>query len=156
MKFINAYSIALMVGISIVGCSKSETTPPPAVVPAPATQTKAQPAPARVTVSQISLGNAIDADKRVTTPGSSFSKNDTIYASVETQGAGKSTLKAKWTYHKGEMVAPVKENTMDISAVGPAVNEFHISMPAGLPSGKYQVEIFADNNSAGVSDFTIN
>lgn len=154
MKVSHLFSLALLVAISTAGCGKKETPPPAASVPA--VQTAPQTAPIGVTVSQIKLGNAIGADKRVTTPGSSFNKNDTIYASVETQGAGKLTLKAKWTYHKGEMVAPVKENTMDISAVGPAVNEFHISMPAGLPSGKYQVEIFADNKSVGVSDFTIN
>ena len=38
---------------------------------------------------------------------------------------------------------------------GAAVNEFHISMPAGLPPGKYQVGIFADNKSAGASEFTV-
>jgi hypothetical protein len=36
------------------------------------------------------------------------------------------------------------------------VNEFHISMPTGLPPGNYQVEIFAGNTSAGVNKFTVN
>ncbi|MDH5511691.1 MAG: hypothetical protein OEY27_00610 [Gammaproteobacteria bacterium] len=153
MKAIHAFSLVLLLSVIATGCGKKES-PPAAAVPAPVTQPA--PAPAGVTVSNISLGNAIGADKRVVASTSSFSKNDTVYASVETTGSGKATLMAKWTYHKGDMTAPVKENVMDIAADGPAVNEFHISMPTGLPPGNYQVEIFADNKSAGVSKFTVN
>src|SRR5688572_2813950 len=71
------------------------TSPPPvAAPPAPAPV----PAPS-ARVSSIDLGTAIGADRRVTSPTSSFATSDTIYASVLTEGqpAG-STLSARWTY----------------------------------------------------------
>ncbi|MGE5242197.1 MAG: hypothetical protein ACM3NI_11175 [Bacteroidota bacterium] len=152
MKAFYASALALLLALTVVACGKKET-PPPAAPPAP--QSMQPAAPAEVSVSAINLGNAIGADKRVATPSSSFAKTDTIYAAVETQGSGNMVLKAVWTYHKGDKVAVVNENSMTITASGPAVNEFHVSMPSGWPPGDYQVEIFANDKSAGASKFTV-
>jgi predicted small lipoprotein YifL len=154
MRVFYTTSLALMLVLSIAACGKKET-PPPAAQPVaqPAAQAVAQPVVLGVTA--VNLGNAIGNDKRVTAPSTSFAKNDTIYAAVETQGSGNMTLKAKWTYHKGDKAVTVNENSQTISASGPAVNEFHVSMPTGWPAGDYQVEIFANDKSAGVSKFTV-
>lgn len=152
MKAFYTAALTLLLALTIVACGKKETPPPAAP---PATPAMQPAAPAEVSVSAINLGNAIGADKRVTTPSSSFAKTDTIYAAVETQGSGNMVLKAVWTYHKGDKVAVVNENSMTITASGPAVNEFHVSMPSGWPPGDYQVEIFANDKSAGVSKFTV-
>ena len=138
MRAFYATSLALMLVLSIAACGKKETPPP-------AAQPVAQPvAQAEVVlgVTAVNLGNAIGADKRVTAPSTGFAKNDTIYATVETQGSGNMTLKAKWTYRKGDNIAVVNENNQTVAASGPAVNEFHVSMPSGWPAGDYQVEIF--------------
>jgi hypothetical protein len=152
MKAFRTSSLALLLALTVVACGKKEA-PAPAVPPA--TQATQPTAPAEVSVSAVNLGNAIGADKRVTAPGSSFAKTDTIYAVVETQGSGNMTLKARWTFHKGDNVATVNETSQTIAANGPAVNEFHVSMPGGWPAGDYQVEIFANDKSAGASKFTI-
>lgn len=101
------------------------------------------------------MGKAIGADKKVTAATDTFAKGDTIYASVETAGSGAATLKAKWTYHKGDKAADVSESTEKINATGPAVTAFHVVKPSGWPTGDYQVEIFLGDKSAGVKKFTV-
>lgn len=120
-----------------VACKKSEApaTPPPATAPVTT-------APAPLTVSAVTLGNAVGADKRVTTASDSFSPRDTIYASVETTGAGRAQLRALWTFVRGAQTSKVDETTIELDAVAPAVTEFHVSKPGGWPKGDYRVEIF--------------
>lgn len=143
--------------IGLTACQKQEAPPPPPPPPAaeaPKVEAPA-PAPAAISVDSISLGSALNADKRVQQPTDSFAKTDTIYAVVETKGAGQATLKAKWTYHKADQTAVVNESTQTIDATAPAVSEFHISKPDGWPAGDYQVEIFLGDASAGTKKFTV-
>jgi hypothetical protein len=78
----------------------------------------------------------------VSAPAESFRPGDTIYASVETMGAGQASLRALWTFIRGEKTAKVDETTIQIDAAAPAVHEFHVSKPSGWPRGDYKVEIF--------------
>lgn len=133
-------ALAVLFAAALFACGKKE---------APAT------APAAVSVTAVTLGNAIGADKRVSAPSDSFAKNDTIYAAVETAGSGNATLRAKWTYHKGDKTAVVNENSQTLVATGPAVTEFHISKPDGWPAGDYQVEVFLNDASAGARKFAV-
>jgi hypothetical protein len=132
-----AIGLAVVLGLTVSACSKK-----PAV-------------PAAVSVKAVTVGKAIGADKRVTAPASSFAKSDTIYASVETDGTGTASLKAKWTFHKGDKVALVNENAQTVVATGPAVTEFHISKPDGWPAGDYQIEVFLNDASARTQKFTV-
>jgi len=138
-----ATGLAVLLALTMSACSKKPA--PPAT---PAT-------PAVVTVKAVTVGKAIGADKRVTAPASSFARTDTIYAAVETDGSGTATLKAKWTYHKGDKVAVVNENSQTLAATGPAVTEFHISKPDGWPTGDYQVEVLLNDASAGAQKFAV-
>jgi hypothetical protein len=104
--------------------------------------------PAPVSVGGVTLGKAIGADKRVSTPQETFAPKDTIYASVETAGSGHAKLRALWTFVRGEKTAKVNDTVLEIDASGPAVNEFHVSKPSGWPKGAYKVEIFLDDASA--------
>lgn len=160
MKLRYAILLASLLAVTVSACGKKEAPPPAAPAPAPApTAAPAQPVPppqpAAVAVTNVNLGNAIGADKRVAAAIESFAKNDTIYAAVETQGSGTTTLKAKWTYHKGDKVALVNESSQTINATGPAVSEFHISKPDGWPVGDYQVEIIQDDKAFGTKKFTV-
>ncbi len=137
--------------LTLGGCGKKSEAPPTASTPAPA----ATAAPAGVTVSAITLGNALGANKKVTSPADSFGTKDTIYASVDTSGAGTAALKAKWTYLKGGKEALVKEDTQTIAPSGPATSEFHVSKPDGWPTGDYRVEVFVADNPAGTKNFTV-
>ena len=149
------YILATALMLGLAGCKKEAPPPPPAPA-APAPKVEAPPpAPAPVAVASITLGKAIGADKKVSAASDTFGKADTIYASVDTTGEGTATLKAKWTYHKGDKAADVSESTDTVNAKGPATTEFHVSKPSGWPVGDYQVEIMLGDKSAGVKKFTV-
>jgi len=130
-----------------VACKKKEAPAPPAEAAAPA------PAPPAFAVQSVDVGKAIDADKRIAAPTTTFGRRDTIYVSVVTEGAAPSkTVAAKWTFQDGQTV---KEQTESIAPTGPAATEFHISKPKPWPVGKYKVEITVDGTPAGSKDFEI-
>jgi predicted small lipoprotein YifL len=152
ITLVHIFASALL-ALSLAGCGKKEQpapVPPPA--PAPVVQDSIN---VPVSVKAVTLGNAIGETKQVAAPLNSFGAKDTIYAVVETIGAGKAALKAVWTYHKGDKTAPVNETTQEIDAAGPANNEFHISKPDGWPVGDYQVEVFLNGTSAGMQKFSV-
>jgi hypothetical protein len=146
-RFMWAVGLGLVV-IGVPACKKKEAPAPPAEAAAPA------PAPAPAfAVQVIEIGKGIGPDKRVTAPGTSFGRRDTIYVSVATEGAAPSkTISAKWTYQDGQVV---KEQSESIAPTGPAATEFHISKPKPWPVGKYKVEIAVDGAPAGSKDFEV-
>ena len=106
-----------------------------------------------VRVSQIDMGRSLTADKTINDKTDSFRPNDTIYASVATEGTAPSTtMKARWTYQDGQVV---NESTQTIAPTGAARTEFHISKPDGWPTGKYKLEVFLNGTSASTKDFEI-
>jgi ABC-type oligopeptide transport system substrate-binding subunit len=106
-----------------------------------------------VRVSQVNIGRSLNASKAIGDATDSFKPNDTIYASVATEGtAATAALKARWTYQDGQVV---NESTQTIAPTGPATTEFHISKPDGWPAGKYKVEVFLDGSSAAARDFSV-
>ena len=109
---------------------------------------------AGVRVSQIDVGRSLAADKTVNANTNSFKPNDTIYASIATEGtaAAPATLKARWTYQDGQVV---DESTQMIAPTGNARTEFHISKPDGWPAGKYKLEVFLNGSSAGTKDVEV-
>ena len=137
MKRIAASLILPLILGGAMACKKSEPPPPP---PPPTTTTTTLPAP--VSVTGVTLGNAIGADKRVGAPMEAFGAKDTIYASVETAGVGHAKLRALWSFVKGEKTAKVDETVIEFDSAAPAVNEFHVSKPSGWPKGDYRIEIF--------------
>ena len=103
LRIVGLFCVA--VPIAFTACKRAETPPPPpppAAAPAPT----AAPAQAPFRVSSVAVGNALDADKRVTSPSATFAPGDTIYASVATVGvAPEVTLAARWTYgDEGQLV----------------------------------------------------
>jgi multidrug efflux pump subunit AcrA (membrane-fusion protein) len=141
--------------VVLAACGKKEPPPPPPPPPpAPVVQAPPPP-PAGVTLAAVTLGKAVGADKKVSAATETFAKGDTIHASVDTTGAGKATLAAKWTFHKDGKSAPVKEDSATVDATGPATTEFHISKPDGWPAGEYQVEISVDGKPVATKTFKV-
>ena len=154
-------ALGLAAVLTIAACNKSpENAPPPATTtppPAPATVSTPPPAatPAQqgVSVTSVDLGTAVGADQKVTSPTTTFSPKDTIYAAVSTTGAAaNATLGAKWTYQDGQTV---NDSSQTIAPTGPAVTTFHISKPDGWPAGNYKVEISLDGNMVSSKDFSV-
>jgi hypothetical protein len=146
-----AVAIGLCVALAAFGaaCSKKPAEAP-APLPAPA------PAPAPVStvqVTDVQLGTAVGADRRVSAPTNAFRPTDTIYASVVTTGSAPSaTLTARFTYQDGQLV---NESSQTIAPTGSDATEFHISKPDGWPAGQYRVEVLLDGRSVSTKDFQV-
>jgi hypothetical protein len=166
----NALALALLAGLALAGCKKHDVNPtegataPAATVaaPAPATMPPAAstvggpmasttPPATSLVISSVDLGNAVGADNKVTKPGTSFAKADTIHASVATDGSKASTVTARWTFQDGQVV-----HTEDKSVpAGPQVTDFSISKPDGWPAGDYKLEVLVDGNVAQTKNFSV-
>jgi hypothetical protein len=158
----SALLVALLGTIAIIGCKKKEeaapvaTTPPPATTPAPAPA----PAPAATAmVTSVDLGNAVDASgKKVTTPATTFSPKDTIYASIGTNTSDPAAsvpgkVSVKWTHVDSNQT--VNEESRDLNLTGADNTEFHIAKPDGWPKGKYKVEVSLDGNVVQTREFEV-
>lgn len=142
-----AIAAVLMVG-ALAACSKENRNEAAGDV----TPGAAAPAAPTVAVADFDLGRAV-SNARVTDKTDDFRATDTIYASVRTTGtSASSTVMARWTFEDGQVV---QESSQAIAPTGEAFTEFHISKPGGLPKGKYKVEVFLDNKSAGTKDFEV-
>ena len=150
-----ALAVASVVALAACGKKEPPAPPPPAPAPAPVPAPAPAPAPVGVSLSSVTLGKAVGADKKVTAATEMFAKADTIYASIDTTGTGSATLVAKWTFSKDGKTVSVKEDTSTINATGPSTTEFHISKPDGWPVGTYQVEIVVDGKSAATKSFKV-
>jgi hypothetical protein len=130
---------------ALSGCRAEEVAPSPAATSSPTLRSD-------VSVTEISLGRAVGADRRVAQPRDVFAPNDTVYASVVTEGSGRrGRLAARWTQN----AHVVAESSLDIAPDATTVSEFHISKPNGLARGGYEVEIFLDGASAGKRSFSV-
>jgi hypothetical protein len=106
-----------------------------------------------VRVTEVTLGRAIGGDKAITDRTENFRPTDTIYASVATDGsAPTATLRVKWTFEDSQTV---NESTRTIAPQNRERTEFHISKPDGWPAGKYKVEVFLNDQSAGLKTFDV-
>ena len=143
-----ALTAAALAFLTLTACAKDETKEAAGDV----TPGAAAPAAATVAVADIELGRGL-ANARVTDKTDDFRTTDTVYTSVRTTGTSTSSnLMARWTFEDGQVV---DESTQAIAPTGEAWTEFHISKPGGLPKGKYKVEVFLDNKSAGTKEFEV-
>ena len=131
-----------------LGCSKAEAPPSPSPY-APAPTLAAAP----LKVTDVDVGRAMDADKRISDKTDTFKPTDTIYVSIATEGTSPgAVLAAHWTYKDGVLV---KHDETTIAPTGKAQTEFHIAKPGGWPAGDYKVEVMLDGASAGSKSFKV-
>ena len=148
MAAVTAAFLALSMGAN--ACAKKEAPAPPAEQTPP-------PPPAPLAVASVDLGKAVGPDKKVTGVVATFGVHDTIYASVNTTGAGENApIGAKWSFVKKDgSLAAVNESSQMISASGPSATEFHILKATPWPKGKYKVEITLNGAVAGSQEFEV-
>jgi len=97
--------------------------------------------PLRVTTIQ--TGRSLNSDKSVGNHTTRFKPDDTMFASVLTDGPGAGTIGASWRF-AGRVVS---EETKEVSYRDHAATEFHIQNSSGFPPGDYSVEILVDGES---------
>ena len=106
-----------------------------------------------VSVSEVKLGRAVDADMRVTDEEDDFAPTDRIHVAVTTSGrAPNATLTARWMFEDGQVV---DESTQTIAPTGPSTTEFHISQAGGLPVGDFRVVILLNGVEAETKEFSV-
>lgn len=152
--------LAVLVGsVALVGCKKNAE---PAAMPPLASETAPMPQATAgmptATVRGIDLGNAVDADMRVTAPMTSFAPTDTIHASVSTDTSDPAasvagTLGAKWTHIDSNQI--VHEESKDMVLAGNGVTDFQITRPDPWPTGRYKVEIMMDGAVVQTREFEV-
>jgi hypothetical protein len=142
----NAILALLLAGsLTSLGCNREE----PAAEQADETEVAVEE-PA-LDVTNVALGRSIGADRKVIDEIGNFAPGDTIYASVETEGAGSGTLAARWTFEDGQVV---DESSHPIGG-GAQVSEFHVSKPDGWPAGHYEVVILLNGQEADRKGFDV-
>ncbi len=97
--------------------------------------------PLRVTTIQ--TGRSLNSDKSVGNHTTRFRPDDTMFASVLTDGPGSGTIGVRWRY-AGRLVS---EETKSVSYRDHAATEFHIQNSSGFPEGEYTVEVLVDGQS---------
>jgi hypothetical protein len=136
----------LALTLTASGCSKKDNT-------ATVETSSGAAASTPVSVTDVKVGRALGADKRLTDETDKFRPADVIYAVVETQGtAPNAVLQAHWTYQDGQVV---DETSRNIAAAGGDVTEFHVSKPSGWPKGKYTVQILLNGAPVKSKDFEV-
>ena len=105
--------------------------------------------PLRVTTIQ--TGKSLNSDKSVGNHTTQFKPDDTMFASVLTDGPGSGTIGVRWKY-SGRLVS---EETKSVSYRDHAATEFHIQNSSGFPPGNYSVEVFLDGQSVGKRDYRV-
>ena len=142
-----AVALCLTVAAFTGACQKSGTQT------SSTSGTEASPSTQGVQVARVELGTSLANDNTVANKTDSFLPNQTIYASVVTNGSAPSAeLKTRFTYQDGQVV---DESTRTIAPSGQAVTEFHVSKPDGFPVGKYKVEVFVNGTSAATKEFEV-
>jgi hypothetical protein len=148
-----ALALCILVVAAVTGCKKEPPPPPPpppVVQPAP----PPPPPPPPFKVTTLDLGKSVGIDKKVAAPTTSFGPKDVIYLSVVSEGvAPQVVLKTRWTF--GPKGILVTESAETIASLGPRATEFHIAKASGWPAGKYKVELFIDDKSAGIKEFEV-
>jgi hypothetical protein len=102
-------------------------------------------------VKTIQTGRTLNSDNSVGIHTMRFRPDNTIYVAVLTDGPGKGTLTAKWTY-AGRTVS---EDIKRVSYRDSAATEFHITNSSGFPPGDYAVEILLDGKSVEMRNLRV-
>ena len=103
-------------------------------------------------VTTIQLGRSLNSDDSVGNHTTTFKPNETIYAALINDTAGKGTVAARWVY-AGQTVS---EETKEVSYNREGATEFHLQAPsAGFPEGDYRVEFQLDGKPIGSREFRV-
>ncbi len=98
-----------------------------------------------LTARSMQVGKSLNSDNSVGTLTSTFKRNDTIYTALLTDGSGRGTISAKFTYGGRVIAEPEKR----VSMKGSGATEFHIEYSGGFPPGDYDIELFLNGQSVG-------
>lgn len=142
--------LAVVGAAALTGCKKKEETamtPEPAPAPAPMAEPAPAPMASAVSVTSVTVGNAVGADMSVA-PMAMLGAKDKIIVSVKTSGtANNVNLAAKLMYQDGQ-VAGEQSAMLNTTDTGTTNLEFTKASP--WPAGKYTAEVMVDGKAVGM------
>lgn len=153
-----ALATALLATLALAGCKKdaddTAMTPPPVTTePAPMPPAEPMPTPTAVNVSAVTLGTAAGADKKITTPMTTFGSKDAIIVSIDTNGAATNAeITAKLIYQDGQTAG---EQSQTITTTGMETTNVTFTNANGWPAGTYKAEVWVNGTLAQSTDFTV-
>jgi hypothetical protein len=95
-------------------------------------------------VRQLTIGASANQWNEIDEPRDIFLPDETMHASVLSDGDVSGVITARWTYGDDKQIVDVQTKTVPI---GPQITEFSISKPDGWPIGVYQLNIFVNAES---------
>jgi hypothetical protein len=107
-----------------------------------------------VRVSDIQVGKAVGADKKISNQTTDFGVRDTVYVSVITDGAAKdAALSAGLTFNGKAAGSPIVSTISPVG--GSTATEFHFTKKTAWPKGKYTVIVLLNGASGGSKEIEI-
>ena len=155
-----AITAALVATQAHAGCKKdadetvATTTPPPvANEPAPLPPAQPDPALAALNVTAVTLGTEAGADMKIATPMTTFTPQDPIVVSIDTDGAASNAeITAKLVYEDGQAAG---EESQTVNTTGAETTNVTFNNANPWPTGKYMVEVWIDGTKAQTTSFDV-
>lgn len=104
-----------------------------------------------LTVTAVQVGKSVNSDNSIAAHSTSFSPNETVFASALSAGGGSGDVTARWSFNGRQL----SEESRHVSYTGDAATAFHLQYPAGLPVGEYKVELLVDGAPVGDRAFRV-
>ena len=158
-------AVALLITLSLAACRK-EAAPSPApaaATPAPAASVEPTAAPpvelkpgAALSVTDVQLGTAVDADNRISAPVASFAPTDTIIVAITLRNAAtpatNGTVTANWFGADGKSF---NEESQQRDFGGDSTVNFRVAEPKGFKPGNYRIEVSLNGSVVETREFAI-
>ena len=147
--------IALVV-VPLVGCGGRDqgaetATVDSAALAADSAARAARTGPQRVGV--VMIGKRLGAANRIAEPTFQFTPDDTVYVSVDVQGApAQGSLSARWLARSGKTL---DSTAVQLSPADTGIKEFHLAPPKGWQPGTYLVTLYLNGDSAEAKTFSV-
>lgn len=164
LKFAAAVALA---ALSLSACQPEAPADTPAAdAQAPAAETAAASAPvataaatatATASITDVELGNTLDADGQLAEAKTTFAPMDNVVVAIYTAGnddaaTAKGVVGTRWLDQDGKVV---HEESKDFDVTGTGVTTFQIGKMDGWPVGRYTIEISLDGQPAMSRGFEV-
>jgi hypothetical protein len=104
-------------------------------------------------VANVMIGKRLGPENRIAEPTFQFAPEDTVYVSVDVQGApAEGTLAARWLAQNGKTL---DSTAQPLTAGGSGHKEFHLAQATGWKPGTYLVTLFLNGDSAEAKTFAV-
>lgn len=147
--------IALVV-VPLVACGGRDqgaetATADTAALAADSAARAARTGPQRVGV--VMIGKRLGAGNRIAEPTFQFTPNDTVYVSVNVQGApAQGSLSARWLARSGKTL---DSTAVQLTPADTGIQEFHLAPEKGWQPGTYLVTLYLNGDSAEAKTFSV-